>query len=179
MIHRLHPTRRRVATIGVAVTAALAAGGAYAASTMVTATATDSVVTTTANTNLSTTGGSWTSVITLQLPASSSGTHYVLAAQGDLVNFGPSDYARCQIVVNGVQAAAVATIVGDHSQAGAMGPASFVSPFSLTGGANVPAAGGTAILRCEHDDTNGSAPYVDPTSLWAHRTGSLLIATEL
>jgi hypothetical protein len=164
--------------LAVVIAAALTAGAAYAASQIVTATKTDTVVTSSSNTNLPTTGGSWATVITLQLPASSSGTHYVFAAQGDLVNFGPSDYTRCQVVVDGTQAAAVATIVGSPSQPGTMGPAPFVSPYSLTGGANVPASGGSAILRCEHDDSNGSAPYVDPSSLWAHKTGSLLIGTE-
>jgi hypothetical protein len=178
MLHRLHPTRRRTGAIAAVAIAALTAGGAYAASTTVSATSTDSVVTKTSNTNLSAKGGIWTPIIAVQLPAASSPTHYVLSAHGDLVNFGPSDYVRCQIAVNGAQAAAVATIVGDPSRAGGLGPAPFVSPYSLTGGADVPATGGTAVMECEHNRTNASTPYAELTSLWAHRTNSLLMATE-
>jgi hypothetical protein len=132
-----------------------------------------------ANKNLSNTGGVLTPILTVQLPASAKGRQYVLAAQGDLVNFGPSDYTRCQILVNGTQIAAVSTMVGSPTTGGNRGPASFLSPFSLTGGANVPAAGGTATLRCWHDTTNGATPYVDAsTSIWAHQTGSLTTGTE-
>lgn len=136
----------------------------------------DIVASSPSNTNLSTTGGVPTSIITLSLPTSSNGTHYVLAAQGDLVNFGPSDYTRCSLVVNGTQVAAVSTMVGDPAASGAQGPAAFLSPFSLAGGVNVPATGGTAALRCSHDNTNGATPYVDSgASLWAHQTQSLKI----
>jgi hypothetical protein len=138
----------------------------------------DIVMKLSANKNLSSAGGSYTTVLTVQLPQSSKGTQYVLAAQGDLVNFGTSDYTRCDIVVNSTEAASVSTIVGDPT-AGSQGPAPFLSPFSLTGGATVPASGGTATLRCWHDNTNGATPYVDSsTSIWAHQTGSLTTGTE-
>jgi hypothetical protein len=114
----------------------------------------------------------------MSLPTSSKATHYVLAAQGDLVNFGPSDYARCNLVVNGTQVAAVSAIVGDPAPTGSQGPAAYLSPFSLTGGVNVPATGGTAVLRCWHDDTNGATPSVDTgASVWAHQTESLTIGS--
>jgi hypothetical protein len=132
-----------------------------------------------ANKNLSSTGGDHTPILTVQLPASSKGTQYVRVAHGDLVNFGPSDYTRCQIVVDGAEIASVSTIVGNPTGAGSNGPAAFLSPFSLTGGANVPASGGTATLRCWHDETNGSVPYVDGgASVWAHQTGSLTTGTQ-
>jgi hypothetical protein len=105
MLHRLCLSRRRITTGTAVAAAALTDRRAYTASTSVSAKANEWVVTTTQNTNRSTTGGSWTPVITLQLPSSSSTTHYVFAAQGDSVNFGPSDDARCQIL-NGTQAAA-------------------------------------------------------------------------
>lgn len=127
-------------------------------------------------TNLSTTGGAVTPIVTLNLPASSDGTHYVLTAQGDLVNFGPSDYTRCNLVVNGTQIADVSTIVGDPAATGSQGPAAFLSPFSLTGGVDVPARGGTAVLGCWHDNTSGATPYVDGgASVWAHQSESLRI----
>ncbi len=136
----------------------------------------DIVASSPSNTNLSTTGGPVTPVVEVKLPVSASGTHFVLSAQGDLVNFGPSDYTRCSLVVKGTQVATVSTIVGDPSASGAQGPAAFVSPFSLTGGVNVPAAGATAVLECSHDDTNGATPSVDVgASVWAHQTQSLKI----
>jgi hypothetical protein len=132
-----------------------------------------------ANKNLSPSGGAYTSILTVRLPGSSEGTQYVFAAQGDLVNFGASDYTRCQIVVNGTQIAAVSTMVGSPSASGNRGPASYLSPFSLTGGAKVPASGSTATLRCWHDTTNGATPYVDSnTSIWAHEAGFLTTGTE-
>ena len=170
--------RQLTATAVVAVVA-LIAGTAYAASTAVTTSSTDTVVTTKSNTNLATTGGTTTPILTLKFPATYGGTHYVLAAQGDLVNFGPSDYTRCNLLVNGAQVAAVSTIVGDPTASGTWGPAAFLSTFSLTGGANVPAAGGTGVLQCWHDSTDGATPYVDANaSLWAHRTTSLATGTE-
>jgi hypothetical protein len=139
----------------------------------------DIIMTLSANKNLSTAGSTNTSILTVQLPESPTRTQYVLAAQGDLVNFGPSDYTRCGIVVNGKQVAAVATMVGSPSASGNRGPASFLSPFSLTGGARVPASGGTATLRCSHDTTNGAIPYADAwTSLWAHQAGGVTTGTE-
>jgi hypothetical protein len=103
----------------------------------------------------------------------------VITAQGDLVNFGPSDYTRCQVLVNGTQISSVSTTVGDPNPSSSVGAAGLVVPFSLTGAVNAPATGGTAVLQCWHDFSNGAAPYVDGNaSIWAHRTGSLKIATE-
>jgi hypothetical protein len=170
--------RRQVAIAAVAATA-LAGGSAYAASSAVTAGGGDTVVSTASSTNLSTTGGVMTPVLSLTLPTSSGGQHYVIAAQGNFVNFGPSDYTRCRVVMNGTQISSVTATVGDPTQSGNMGPAGYVVPFSLTGGTNVPASGGTAVLQCWHDDSNGATPYLDGNaSMWAHKTGSLKIATE-
>jgi hypothetical protein len=96
-----------------------------------------------------------------------------------LVNFGPSDYTRCNLVVNGTQVAAVSTIVGDPNASGSQGAAPYLSPFSLTGGANVPATGGTGALQCWHDNSNGATPYVDGgATVWAHKTAGLKIGIE-
>jgi hypothetical protein len=171
--------RHRMWLIGALAILAPIAGTAYATATSVTTTSTDTVVSLTSNTNLSPTGGVQTPVLTLTFPRSSSGTRYVLAAEGDFVNFGPSDYTRCVLVVSGQPVAGIAAMVGDPSMAGAQGPAGYVVPFSLYAGVKVPAAGGTGVLECNHDHSNGATPYVDGSaSLWAHKTGSLKTATE-
>jgi hypothetical protein len=171
--------RRQTAVAGILAATALIGGTAYAASTSVTASAIDTVVTLHANTSLSPTGGVNTPILTLTLPTSTSGTHYVITAQGNFVNFGPSDYTRCAIVFRSTQISAVSATVGDPAQSGSVGAAGLAVPFSLTGGLNVPASGGTAVLRCSHDFTNGSQPYVDANaSMWAHKTSSLKTATE-
>lgn len=179
----VHPagSRWRLPVLVAAMSAAVIGGSAYAAtSSTVSASATDTVVTlASANRSLSVTGGEMTPVLMLRLPDTHKASHYVLAAQGDLVNFGPSDYTRCNIVVNDHQVAAVSTIVGDPSAPGTEGPAAFVSPFALTGGVTVPKTGATAVLQCWHDNTFGATPYVDTNaSLWAHRTASLHLGTE-
>jgi hypothetical protein len=179
-INRLVAGRHGGFLVTVAVVTALAAGTAYAASSSVTASSTDTVVKLTSGAkHLSTTGGTMTTVLTLTLPTSTNGTHYVISANGDLVNFNQSDYTRCQIVVNGSQIAANSATVGDPNQSGSVGAAGLVVPFSMSGGVAVPSTGGTAQLRCWHDSTNGAAPYVDPNaSMWAHRTNSLTLGTE-
>jgi len=145
----------------------------------VTAAGSDTVVTTTHNINLSTTGGQETPIITVTFPTASTPEHYVIAAQGDLVNFGPSDYTRCELVVGTSTIANVSTIVGSPTAKGSMGPAGYLSPFALTGGATVPASGGTAMLECDHDNTDGATPYVDSdASVWAHNAASLTTGTE-
>lgn len=161
-----------------ALPGALVTGGiAYAASADTpTATKTDTIATTTTGVHLSATGGILTTIATLNLPPGA----FVLHASGDLVNFGPSDYTRCQIFVAGTQIAAVSTSVGDPSVSGARGPASRLSPFALTGGAVNPTTSTVlAALRCSHDVSNGATPYVDPdASLWAHKTNGLKLVQE-
>jgi len=167
--------RKALCATGIAF-AALAAGGvAYGVSAAPTATATDSVAHSSAGSVLPATGGSTVTVLSLHLPAGK----YVLSGAGDLVNWGPSDYSRCKILVGSTQVAAVSTIVGSPAGAGNFGAAAFVSPFALTGGVSVGSAGADASLQCWHDSTNGSQPFVDPNaSLYAHRTSSLQLNTE-
>jgi hypothetical protein len=168
----------RTAVVAAAVTATvLSAGVAYAATAGTpVASKTDTIVTTTANRHLSATGGVPTTIIQMNLPPGA----YVLHASGDLVNFSPSDFTRCQITVAGTQqVAAVSTLVGNPGLAGARGPAGLLSPFALVGGANN-ATGTTemAVLQCSHD-TAGPTPYVDSSaSLWAHKTSGLKLATQ-
>lgn len=168
----------RTAVAGIMVTAALLSGGiAYAAtSSTPTASKTDTIVTTAAGVSLSATGGVETTIATINLPPGA----YVLHASGDLVNNGPSDYTRCQIQVGGTPVAGVSTLVGNPSTSGASGPADLLSPFALTGGTvNSTTTTVSATLRCWHDTTNGSTPYIDgDASLWAHKTSGLKLATE-
>ncbi len=168
----------RTAIASIVVTAALLSGGiAYAAtSSTPTASTTDTIVTTISNKSLSPTGGVGTTIATLNLPPGA----FVLHASGDLVNFGPSDYTRCGIFVAGTVVASVSTLVGNPSASGNQGPAGFLSPFALVGGAvNPTTTTVSAALRCSHDHTNGATPYVDSSaSLWAHKTSGLKLATE-
>jgi hypothetical protein len=167
----------RTALAAVTATAALlTAGAAYAATTGTpVASKNDTIVTTTANDHLSATGGVPTTIIRVSLPPGA----YVLHASGDLVNFSPSDFTRCQITVAGTQVAAVSALVGNPGLAGAKGPAGLLSPFALIGGAfNATGTNVTAVLQCSHD-TTGPTPYVDAgASMWAHKTSGLKLRTE-
>jgi hypothetical protein len=166
----------RLVRVGIAVGAACLIGGtAYAENTAVNATASDTVVRTASNKDVAPPDGdNRTEILTVALPAG----QYVLSAYGDLVNFGPSDFTRCQVVVNGAEIASVSTIVGDQGLRN-RGPAGYVSPFSLAGGVKVGNAGATATLQCWHDSPNGAGPYVDGgATLMAHRTESLKMATQ-
>ena len=150
----------RTTAVAIVVTAALASGGVAYAATSGTPTASkaDTIVTTTTNESLSGTGGVPTTIASLNLPPGA----FVLHASGDLVNFGPSDYTRCQVFVAGTQVAAVSTLVGNPSASGAQGPAGLLSPFALVGGAvNTTTSNELAVLRCSHDHTDGATPYVD------------------
>jgi hypothetical protein len=167
----------RATIAAIVATAAMCTGGiAYAANAGTpTASKTDTIVTTTTNEHLGATGGVPTTIITLNLPPGA----FVLHASGDLVNFGPSDFTRCQIFVAGSQVAAVSALVGSPTAAGNQGPAGLLSPFALTSGAvNATTSTVQAVLSCEHDHT-GATPYVDSSaSLWAHKTGGLKLARQ-
>jgi len=177
--NRLALGRRRLCVAAVVAIAALIGGTAYAASASLTIPRTDTIATLKNNTNLSPTGGAVTRILTVTLPQMPSATPYVVAAQGDLVNFGPADFVRCELRVNGIHIAAIATLIGSPSATGARGPAGAVTPFSLTGGATVPADGGSAVLQCGHDATNGARPYVDQSAtVWVHRAQSLITFNE-
>jgi len=155
----------------VVVVAGLAGGAAYAQSAT-TVSATDTVLRLAAHTGISSTFKS--PILSVRLPA---GT-YLLSGYGDIVNFGPSDYTHCQIMVDGVESASVSTIVGNRS-AGTQGPAGYLSPFSLSGGVKVGAPGATATLQCWHDSMNGATPYVDDgATLVVHQTPSLEVITK-
>jgi uncharacterized repeat protein (TIGR01451 family) len=135
------------------------------------ATANDKLKFTTVNKNLSTSGATNVTIVSVSVPAGS----WVLSAEGDFVNFGPSDYARCQLFagVNPTPGGGITTTVGDPNLPGAQGPAAYVQAFAEIA-AVTSATGFTASLQCSHDhDTpppNGP-PYVDAgATLWAHRS---------
>jgi hypothetical protein len=170
--------RRMVHLAGFAVVlgAAVAGAGAVASasSARVTARATDVVVRTGAAHPLSADGDTRAVIISLRLPAGK----WVLSAAGDLVNFGPSDYTRCQLVVRGHEVGAVSTIVGDPAPPESQGAAGFLSTFTVSAGIAL-SAPSTASLQCWHDNTNGASVYVDPGStLVAHKTRSLQSVTR-
>jgi hypothetical protein len=124
------------------------------------------------NINLSTTGGLGTTIETLALPAG----QWVLHADQSLVNFGPSDYASCEIGDSAnADLNAHRTMVGDPSQSGAEGPASFVTAVSETAAVDLPSPD-TITVICAHDTSNGSTPYVDSNAdLSAHMATNLAI----
>jgi hypothetical protein len=166
---------KRVA-VSVGMAAAIVGGtaSAYAVGSSVTASSTDVVITSSAAHNLSTSGGVRTTVLTATLPSGK----WVLSARGDLVDWGPSDYTRCVILVAGSQVGSVATMVGDPNGAGSAGPSTLLSPFSLTGAVALTSPG-TAAVQCWHDSTVSSSGYVDTgATLQLHKTTSLQIATQ-
>ena len=172
---QLTTSRKALCAAAFAIAAATAGGAAYAATATPSAAATDTIARATSSAVLPATGGSVVTVLSLHLPAGK----YVLSGSGDLVNWGPSDYSRCKILVGSTQVTAVSTIVGNPTGTGSAGAAPFVSPFALTGGISVGTAGANAYLQCWHDTTNGSQPFVDANaSLYAHKTTSLQLNTE-
>jgi hypothetical protein len=101
----------------------------------------------------------------------------VVSASASLVNFGASDYTRCQLALNGNPIVGSTGMVGDGSK-GTNGDGALVMPFALNGAAVVGASGGTLSLRCSHD-TSGLTPSVDPgATLAVHHSASLKRVTE-
>jgi hypothetical protein len=124
------------------------------------------------NINLSTTGGVSTPIMTLKLAAGK----WVLHADQTMVNFGPSDYAGCEIgdTANS-DLNAHNNIVGDPNATGAQGPASFVDTLSETAAVSL-SAPTTVTITCGHNNTNGATPYINSNAdLWAHRSSNLVI----
>jgi hypothetical protein len=127
--------------------------------------------------NLSKTGGEGVTLTSLTLPAGS----WVVSAEATLVNFGPSDFARCQIYANGKQIASGATMVGNPNLSGAEGAAALVAGRGLIGAFEISTTV-PAELRCLHDHNtpSGEGPrYVDAGAvLLAHKSASLSSTTN-
>jgi hypothetical protein len=167
-------SKRAAVTVGMAAAIIGGTASAYAVGSGVTASATDVVITSSGPHNLSANGGVRTTVLTATLPSGK----WVLSASGNLVDWGPSDYTRCAILVGGTQVAGVSTMVGDPNGVGNWGPSSILSPFSLIGAVALKTSG-TATIQCWHDSTVSSSGYVDPgATLQLHKTTSLQIATQ-
>jgi len=137
----------------------------------------DALAETHSNMNLSTTGGGEVTITSLSLSPGS----WVVSAEATLVNFGPSDFTRCQITANGSQIASGTTMVGNPGLGGAEGAAALVAGRGLIGAfetsTTVPVE-----LRCLHDhNTPSGAPYVYVDAgavLWAHKSASLSVTTN-
>src|SRR5712664_1076905 len=118
---------------------------------------------------LSRSGGLSTTVLSIQLPAG----QWVLSSTVTLVNFGPSDYTRCQLFSNDIQIGSAATMVGSPSYPGSQGDAPYVATLGITAAfsSDVDAA---VALRCGHDHDTPSPHdpgYVDPgANVWAHQS---------
>jgi hypothetical protein len=168
---------RVVPLAGALSIAAIVGGAAYASISTTSATSKGDTLLnhTTGGINITPTGSVWTPIASISLPKG----NYLVGAAGNLVNFGPSDYTRCDITVNGAEIIAVSTMVGNPNAAGNRGPASYLSPVAMTGAVSVTAdVPATATLRCEHDTTNGAGPYWDNSgSMWAQATKHLVTGT--
>jgi hypothetical protein len=176
-------TRTRTLITGAAAVAATVGASAPAWATTATsqAVAATAVTSTTVqdyweqtnhNINLSGTGGVSTPIMTLRLPAGK----WVLHADQTMVNFGPSDYAGCEIgdTANS-DLNAHNNIVGDPNATGAQGPAPFVDTLSETAAVSL-SAPTTVTITCGHNNTNGATPYINSNAdLWAHRSSNLVI----
>jgi hypothetical protein len=175
------PTRTRTL---IACAAAAIVAAAVGASTPAWASAAPGRVTPTSTTvqdyweqthsgvNISTTGGVETPIMTLSLAAGK----WVLHADQTMVNWGPSDYGGCSIgdTANS-NLNTHRTMVGNPNAGGAMGPASFVTVLSETAAVSL-SAPTTITIVCEHDDSNGATPSIDPNAdLSAHKSANLVI----
>jgi hypothetical protein len=170
---------RRVRTWAFAVAGAVAflivsGVAAYAAmsGSAVSSTASDAVRKSTANINLSTVGATPTTIVSMTLPPGS----WVVASEESAVNFGPSDYLRCNIMRGGASLVGNTTMVGDNSLPGAMGPGTYVATLGSI--ARFTSANSTTVsLACNHDTGTPSGngpPYIDAgATLWAHKATKL------
>lgn len=145
--------KRAIALLGCVIAAL--ASGAYAQD--------DVHVRKNSSTFLTQTPGYNTTVLSVQLPAG----QWVLSSRASLVNFGPSDYTRCQLVSNDIQVGAATAFIGSDS--------TFVSTIAITGAFSSDDVA-TVELRCGHDVFSSNPPYVDPhVTIWAHRSNDLQI----
>lgn len=156
--------------IGAALTGGVAYGSHSA--TAVTGHTRDALVETHVSHDLSHTGGQKVTIISFRLPAGA----WVISSQATLVNFGPSDFTRCQIRAAGAQIASGTTMVGDPTLPGAQGPAAIVVGRGLLGSVRS-SSRFTVSLRCWHDTSTPAgqpAAYVDPGAvIWARKSPSL------
>lgn len=162
---------------GLAVVLMGLLSGSISAAATKTAATEDTLMQLAAIKNLSTTGGATVTILTASVPAGS----WIISGTASLVNFGPSDYTRCQVVAGSTQVGASTTMVGNPGLAGGQGPAAYVANLTATGPvtSSVPF---TASFNCWHDhDTpiGAGPPYVDGgASLWVHLSAGLVAGLE-
>ncbi len=157
-----------MAGAGAAYAATVNASGAIGSSTS------DIVVSTSGSNTLSQTGGATTTIASVTLPPGS----WVLTLHASLVNFGPSDYTRCSLYKNSTNIGGATATVGNPAGSGSMGAAAYVSTVSFATALRSSSSAGISV-RCSHDSTNGSTPYVDAgASLVAHKSTSLAIIQQ-
>jgi hypothetical protein len=156
---------RRALTCVVVV--ACVAGAAQAFSANLT-TQNEVVRTRTARVDLAAAGGSPTTIASAKVAAGK----WVISGFATLVNFGPSDYTRCDLARGTTHLGQASAIIGDGAKAGSAGPGAYVGTLYVIATVTSPVPF-TASLRCFHDKTTPSGnagPYVDAdASLWLHR----------
>ena len=171
-------TTKWLVVSAVVVAGMAGAGAAYAATANATgavgSTTSDVVVSTSASKTLSKTGGATVTIASVTLPKGS----WVLTLHASLVNFGPSDYTRCSLYQSSTNVGGATATVGDPVGTGSMGPAAYVSTISFATAIRT-SANAAISVRCYHDTTNGSAPYVDGgASLVAHKSPNVVIVKQ-
>jgi hypothetical protein len=122
--------------------------------------------------NISTTGGVETPIMSRTLPAG----HWVLHADQTMANLGPSDFGGCSIGdTSNHNLNTHRTVVGNPNLAGAKGPSPLSTVLSETAAVSLSASSKITVF-CEHDNSNGATPFIDPNAdLWAHRSSRLII----
>jgi hypothetical protein len=167
---------------GLALTGLLVSFTLAGSSAAVTATTQDVVRQTNAETHFYPSGGSTFAVYpiyALPLPSGS----WVVTATLTLVNWGPSDYVRCQIDAMYPSAAigSATTTVGNTTQSGNIGAASTVSTLTVIGAATITGNPAYVEVACWHDTTRAAGvglPFIDPgATLLAHKSTELDVGT--
>jgi hypothetical protein len=160
------------ATVGASAPAWATTATSQAATATAATTVQDYWEQTSHNITISATGGAETPIMTLALPAG----HWILHADQTMVNFGPSDYAGCQIGdTSNSNLNSHGAMVGDPNASGAQGPAGYMASMSETAAVSL-SAPTTVTIFCSHLDTNSAIPYINSAAdLWAHRSSSLVI----
>lgn len=150
-------------SVAIPVALAAAGGAAYGFSrSAVTSANTDVVRKTKSATSLSPTGGTKTTILSVNLPAGS----WVITADVTAIGNSNTDWARCGIFKG-------ATRLSLHSGDFSPAPGTYSADLGTIGA--VHGAGAfTASLKCWEDGSSGPPAYIDAGAvLWAHRSASL------
>jgi hypothetical protein len=163
--------KRNILSSAIGLVVVLTASGVAVASSggQGLVTANDVLQNSAANINMSATGGTPVTIVSEKLAAGS----WIISGTATVVNFGPSDYTRCDLAKGNSHLVQGSTMVGNPNLAGSMGPGAYMASVSAIGTITSTTAF-TARLRCFHDTSTPSGdpvPYVDSdAALWAHRS---------